>query len=147
MIPETTAAEAAIDNLFAQIDAAYTEGYNIIILSDRGVDKTHFAIPAILAVSAVEQHLIRTKKRTAVSIILETAEVRDVHQAAMCLGYGARAINPYLAHEAIAELIDQKLLDKDYHTAIDDYNKAVINGIVKIAAKMGISTIQSYQPL
>ena len=137
--------EAAIDNLFAQIDSAYAQGYNIIILSDRGVDKTHAAIPAILAVSAVEQHLIRTKKRTAVSIILETAEVRDVHQAAMCLGYGARAINPYLAHEAIAELIDQKLLDKDYHTAIDDYNKAVINGIVKIAAKMGISTIQSYQ--
>ncbi|MBO7583422.1 MAG: glutamate synthase large subunit [Treponema sp.] len=137
--------EAALDDLFAQIDAAYTEGYNIIILSDRGVDETHAAIPAILATSAVEQYLIRTKKRTAVSVILETAEVRDVHQAAMCLGYGARAINPYLAHEAIAELIDQKLLDKDYHTAIDDYNKAIINGIVKIAAKMGISTIQSYQ--
>ena len=137
--------KSALDNLFVQIDNAYTEGCNIIILSDRGVDKTHAAIPAILAVSAVEQYLIRTKKRTAVSIILETAEVRDVHQAAMCLGYGARAINPYLAHEAIAELIDQKLLDKDYHTAIDDYNKAIINGIVKIAAKMGISTIQSYQ--
>ncbi|MBR4790887.1 MAG: glutamate synthase large subunit [Treponema sp.] len=137
--------EAALDNLFSQIDQAYTEGYNIIILSDRGVDETHAAIPAILATSAVEQYLIRTKKRTAVSVILETAEVRDVHQAAMCLGYGARAINPYLAHEAIAELIDQKLLDKDYHTAIDDYNKAIINGIVKIAAKMGISTIQSYQ--
>ena len=137
--------KTALDNLFAEIDAAYAEGYNIIILSDRGVDKTHAAIPAILAVSAVEQYLIRTKKRTAISIILETAEVRDVHQAAMCLGYGARAINPYLAHEAIAELIDQKILDKDYHTAIDDYNKAIINGIVKIAAKMGISTIQSYQ--
>ncbi len=137
--------EAALDNLFVQIDAAYADGYNIIILSDRGVDESHAAIPAILATSAVEQYLIRTKKRTAVSIILETAEVRDVHQAAMCLGYGARAINPYLAHEAIAELIDQKILDKDYHTAIDDYNKAVINGIVKIAAKMGISTIQSYQ--
>ncbi|MBP5328750.1 MAG: glutamate synthase large subunit [Spirochaetaceae bacterium] len=137
--------KAALDTLFAQIDAAYAGGYNIIILSDRGVDKTHAAIPAILAVSAVEQYLIRTKKRTAVSIILETAEVRDVHQSAMCLGYGARAINPYLAHEAIAELIDQKILDKDYHTAIDDYNKAIINGIVKIAAKMGISTIQSYQ--
>ena len=137
--------EAALENLFSQIDAAYAEGYNIIILSDRGVDKTHAAIPAILATSAVEQYLIRTKKRTAVSIILETAEVRDVHQAAMCLSYGARAINPYLAHEAISELIDQKLLDKDYHTAIDDYNKAIINGIVKIAAKMGISTIQSYQ--
>ena len=140
-----TALEKALDNVFAQIDSAYSEGYNIIILSDRGVDKTHAAIPAILAVSAVEQYLIRTKKRTAVSIILETAEVRDVHQSAMCLSYGARAINPYLAHEAIAELIDQKLLDKDYHTAIDDYNKAIINGIVKIAAKMGISTIQSYQ--
>ncbi len=137
--------ETALEKLFAEIDAAYAEGYNIIILSDRGVDKTHAAIPAILAVSAVEQYLIRTKKRTAISIILETAEVRDVHQAAMCLGYGARAINPYLAHEAIAELIDQKILDKDYHTAIDDYNKAIINGIVKIAAKMGISTIQSYQ--
>ena len=143
---ETTGGlEKALENLFSQIDAAYADGYNIIILSDRGVDKTHAAIPAILATSAVEQYLIRTKKRTAVSIILETAEVRDVHQAAMCLGYGARAINPYLAHEAIAELIDQKILDKDYHTAIDDYNKAVINGIVKIAAKMGISTIQSYQ--
>ena len=71
--------------------------------------------------------------------------MRDVHQAAMLLGYGARAINPYLAHECIAELIDQKLLDKDYHTAIDDYNKAILSGIVKIAAKMGISTIQSYQ--
>ena len=135
----------AIDNLFAQIDQAYSEGYNIIILSDRCLDKTHAAIPAILAVSAVEQHLVRTKKRTSISIILESAEVRDVHQAAMCLGYGARAVNPYLAHEAIAELIDQKILDKDYHTAIDDYNKGIINGIVKIAAKMGISTIQSYQ--
>ena len=142
---KSPALEDVLENLFSQIDSAYSEGYNIIILSDRGVDETHAAIPAILAVSAVEQHLIRTKKRTAVSIILETAEVRDVHQAAMCLGYGARAINPYLAHEAIAELIDQKLLDKDYHTAIDDYNKALINGIVKIAAKMGISTIQSYQ--
>ena len=137
--------ESALENLFKEIDAAYADGYNIIILSDRGVDKNHAAIPAILAVSAVEQHLIRSKKRTAVSIILESAEVRDVHQAAMCLGYGARAVNPYLAHEAIAELIDQKILDKDYHTAIDDYNKGIINGIVKIAAKMGISTVQSYQ--
>ncbi len=137
--------EKALDNLFAEIDAAYAEGYNIMILSDRGVDETHAAIPSLLAVSAVEQFLIRTKRRTQISIILESGEVRDVHQSAMILGYGARAINPYLAHEAIAELIDQKLLDKDYHTAIDDYNKGVINGIVKIAAKMGISAIQSYQ--
>ncbi len=137
--------EAALENLFKQIESSYSEGYNIIILSDRGLDENRAAIPAILAVSAVEQYLIRTKKRTSISVILESAEVRDVHQAAMCLGYGARAVNPYLAHEAIAELIDQKILDKDYHTAIDDYNKGIINGIVKIAAKMGISTIQSYQ--
>ena len=137
--------EKALDNLFEQIDLAYNDGYNIIILSDRGVDKDNAAIPSLLAVSSVEQYLIRTKKRTKISIILESAEVRDVHQAAMCLAYGARAINPYLAHEAITELIDQKLLDKDYHTAINDYNKGVINGIVKIAAKMGISAIQSYQ--
>ena len=136
---------AALESLFTQIDSVYAEGYNIIVLSDRGVDEAHAAIPSLLAVSAVEQYLIRTKKRTAISIILETAEVRNVHQAAMCLGYGARAVNPYLAHEAIAELIDQKILDKDYHTAINDYNSGIINGIVKIAAKMGISTIQSYQ--
>ncbi|MBO5551908.1 MAG: glutamate synthase subunit alpha, partial [Lachnospiraceae bacterium] len=84
-------------------------------------------------------------KRTAVSLILESGEPRDVHQMAALLGFGARAINPYLAHECIAELIDKGILDKDYHTAIDDYNKALLGGVVKIAAKMGISTIQSYQ--
>ena len=142
---KNTSLESAIDGVFNQIEKCYHEGCNIIILSDRGVDESHVAIPSLLAVSAVEQYLIRTKKRTKISIILESAEVRDVHQAAMCLGYGARAVNPYLAHECIAELIDQKLLDKDYHTAIDDYNKALLNGVVKIAAKMGISSIQSYQ--
>ena len=142
---KNTSLEAAIDSVFNDIEKQYHEGSNIMILSDRGVDESHVAIPSLLAVSAVEPYLIRTKKRTKISIILESAEVRDVHQAAMCLGFGARAVNPYLAHECIAELIDQKLLDKDYHTAIDDYNKALLNGIVKIAAKMGISCIQSYQ--
>ena len=142
---KNTSLKEALDNLFITIDHEYHNGSNIIILSDRGVDENHVAIPSLLAVSGVEQYLVRTKKRTAISIILESAEVRNVHQASMILGYGARAVNPYLAHECIAELIDQKLLDKDYHTAIDDYNKGIINGIVKIAAKMGISTIQSYQ--
>ena len=142
---KNTSLKEALDNLFITIDHEYHNGSNIIILSDRGVDENHVAIPSLLAVSGVEQYLVRTKKRTAISIILESAEVRNIHQAAMILGYGARAVNPYLAHECIAELIDQKLLDKDYHTAIDDYNKGIINGIVKIAAKMGISTIQSYQ--
>ena len=137
--------EKALDELFVNCDREYRNGYNILILSDRGVDENHVAIPSLLAVSALEQYLIRTKKRTAVSIILESAEVRNVHQAAMILGYGARAVNPYLAHECIGELIEKKILDKDYHTAVDDFNNALLHGIVKIAAKMGISTIQSYQ--
>ncbi|NLC91923.1 MAG: glutamate synthase subunit alpha, partial [Treponema sp.] len=142
---KNTSLKDALNNLFIALEHEYHNGSNVIILSDRGVDENHVAIPSLLAVSGVEQYLIRTKKRTAISIILESAEIRNVHQAAMVLSYGARAVNPYLAHECIAELIDQKLLDKDYHTAIDDYNKGLVNGIVKIAAKMGISTIQSYQ--
>ena len=142
---QNTSLERAIQQLEIAVDRAYQRGYNIIILSDRGVDENHVAIPSLLAVSAVEQHLVITKKRTAVSLILESAEPRDVHQFASILGFGARAINPYLAHECIAELIDDGILDKDTHTAIEDYNKAVMGGIVKIAAKMGISTLQSYQ--
>ena len=142
---ENTPLDRAIDHLFVNIDRAYKNGANIIILSDRGVDENHVAIPSLLAVSAVEQHLIKTKKRTAISIILESAEPRDVHHFATLLGYGARAINPYLAHECIGELIDMGMLNKDLHVAIDDYNSAILHGIVKIASKMGISTIQSYQ--
>ncbi len=142
---KNTSLEKALDRLFVSCDRAYKNGANIIILSDRGVDENHVAIPSLLAVSAMEQHLIRTKKRTAVSLILESAEPRDVHHFAALLGYGARAVNPYLAQECIAELIDLGLLDKDYHTAIHDYNSAILHGIEKIAAKMGISTLQSYQ--
>ncbi len=142
---KNTSLEKALEQLQLSVDRAYAKGYNIVILSDRGVDETHVPIPSLLAVSAVEQHLVVTKKRTAVSLILESAEPRDVHHMAALLGFGARAINPYLAHECIAELIDIGILDKDYHTAIADYNSAVLHGIVKIAAKMGISTLQSYQ--
>ncbi len=142
---KNTSLETALDQLCFSVDRAYAKGCNIIILSDRGIDETHVAIPSLLAVSAVEQHLVRTKKRTAVSLILESGEPRDVHQMAALLGFGARAIHPYLAHECIAEMIDIGLLDKDYHTAISDYNQAILGGIVKIAAKMGISTLQSYQ--
>ncbi len=142
---KNTSLERALEQLFVKCDKAYSEGANIIVLSDRGVDENHVAIPSLLAVSAMEQYLIKTKKRTAVSIILESGEVRDVHQFATLLGYGARAVNPYLAHECIEELIDKKILDKDIFTAINDYNHAVLHGIVKISAKMGISAIQSYQ--
>ncbi len=142
---KNTPLKRALDHLLVAVDRAYRDGANIIILSDRGVDENHVAIPSLLAVSAIEQHLIRTKKRTAVSIILESAEPRDVHHFATLLGYGARAINPYLAQETIVELIDEGLLDKDFHAAVDDYNDAILHGIVKIASKMGISTLQSYQ--
>ena len=140
-----TSLEKSLEQLCFAVDHASAQGYNIIILSDRGVDVNHVPIPSLLAVSCVEQHLVRTRKRTAVSLILESGEPRDVHQIACLLGFGARAINPYLAHEAISEMISTGMLDKDYHTAIEDYNKALLNGIVKIAAKMGISTLQSYQ--
>ena len=137
--------KSAMDKLFVEVDRAYRDGANVVILSDRGVDEYHMAIPSLLAVSAIEQYLVRTKKRTAVSIILESAEPRDVHHFATLLGYGARAINPYLAQDCIEELVERNMLDKDCHQAIADYNKAILAGIVKIASKMGISTIQSYQ--
>ncbi|MFI3213154.1 MAG: glutamate synthase large subunit [Eubacteriales bacterium] len=142
---KNTRLDKAIDKLFVEIDRAYRDGVNIMILSDRGVDENHVAIPSLLAVSAINEHLVRTKKRTSVALILESGEPRDVHHFATLLGYGACAINPYLAQESIKELIDNQLLDKDYYAAVDDYNSAILHGIVKIASKMGISTIQSYQ--
>ncbi len=142
---KNTSLEKAIDRLFLAVDRAYREGVNIMILSDRGVDENHVAIPSLLAVSALQQHLVETKKRTSVAIILESAEPREVHHFATLLGFGASAINPYLALETVRELIDRKMLNKDYYAAVDDYNRAVLGGIVKIASKMGISTIQSYQ--
>ena len=142
---KNTSLEKAIDRVFLEVDRAYKDGANIIILSDRDIDEYHVSIPSLLAVSAVSQYLIRTKKSTAMALILESAEPHEVHHFATLLGYGACAVNPYLAHDTIAQLIDEGLLDKDYYAAVDDYNKAVLNGIVKIASKMGISTIQSYQ--
>ena len=109
------------------------------------MDENHLAIPSLLAVSALHQHLVATKRRTALSIVLESGEPREVHHFATLLAYGASAVNPYLALETIHELIHDDLLDKDYYAAIEDYNNAVLHGIVKIASKMGISTLQSYQ--
>lgn len=141
----STSLKEALDNLFIECDKAYRNGANILILSDKGVDEGHMAIPSLLAVSALEQHLVKTKKKTDISIILESGEPRDVHQFATLLGYGATAIYPYLAHECIEEMIQLNMLDKEVNIAIDDYNEAILKGIVKIAAKMGISTLQSYQ--
>ena len=137
--------EKAMDYLFIEVDRAIRDGVNILILSDRGVDEYHVAMPSLLALSGLQQHLVRTKKRTSVAIILETGEPREVHHFATLLGYGACAVNPYLAHETIRQLIDTGMLQKDYYAAVDDYNHGILSGIVKIASKMGISTIQSYQ--
>ena len=142
---KSTKLERAIDRLFVEVDKAYSEGANILVLSDRGVDENHVPMPSLLAVSAVHQHLVRTKKQTSLALILESGEPREVHHFATLLGYGACAVNPYLAQDTIKELIDAHLIDKDYNAAVNDYNSAVIHGIVKIASKMGISTIQSYQ--
>ncbi len=137
--------ERALDHVFVEVDRAYKGGADILILTDRGVDENHVAIPSLLAVSAVHKHLVQTKKCTAMSLILESGEPREVHHFATLLGFGVSAVNPYLAHASIQKLIYDGLLNKDYYAAVDDYDKAVLQGIVKIASKMGISTIQSYQ--
>lgn len=142
---KSTPMERVLDHLFVEVDKVYREGANILILSDRGVDENHVAIPSLLAVAAVHGHLVRTKKATAMSIILESGEPRVVHHFATLLGFGASAVNPYLAHAAIEKLCASDLLEKDYYAAVSDYDMAVSTGIVKIASKMGISTIQSYQ--
>ena len=137
--------ERVLDHLFVEVDKAYKEGANILILSDRDVDENRVALPSLLAVAAVHKHLVQTKKCTAMSLILESGEPREVHHFATLLGYGASAVNPYLAHATIGELVNEGLLNKDYYAAVNDYDHAIIQGIVKIASKMGISTIQSYQ--
>lgn len=140
-----TKLEKALDYLFIEVDRAFRDGANIIILSDREIDENHVAIPSLLAVSALNRHLVNTRRRQSLSIILESGEPCEVHHFATLLGYGASAINPYLAHETIRGLIAAGTLNKDYYAAVNDYNHAVLSGIVKIAGKMGISTIQSYQ--
>ncbi|MCD8052571.1 MAG: glutamate synthase large subunit [Lachnospiraceae bacterium] len=140
-----TKLDKALKNLFSEVDYCYKNGTNILILSDRGVDENHVPIPSLLAVSAVRQHLVRSKNGSNMSLILESGEPREVHHFATLMGFGAVAIYPYLAHETIYQLVKEDILKKDYHTAVDDYNYAVLHGITKITSKMGISTLQSYE--
>jgi len=142
---KNTSLEKAIDRLYLEADRAHREGVTILILSDRDIDENRVPIPSLLAVSALQQHLVRTKKRTSMSIILESGEPREIHHFATLLGFGASAVNPYLAHESIRYMVRTHILDKDEYAAIKDYDNAVLHGIVKIASKMGISTIHSYQ--
>ena len=135
----------ALDAFFAVCDQACRDKVNILILSDRGVDENHLAIPSLLAVSALEQHLIHIKKRTAVSVILESGEPRDVHHLALLIAFGARAVNPYLAHDCVRALCEKGQIGKTPERAIADYNKALTAGVLKIASKMGVATLQAYQ--
>ncbi|HBE78155.1 MAG TPA: glutamate synthase large subunit, partial [Firmicutes bacterium] len=136
----------AMDLLCYAASQEIKAGANIIVLSDRGANKESAAIPALLAVSGLHHHLIREQVRTQVSLIIESAEPREVHHFALLLGYGASAINPYLAFETVVNMVDQKMLKNvDGHKAELNYTKAVVKGIVKTLSKMGISTIQSYQ--
>ena len=134
----------AIEDLRRRTSEAIAEGHNIIILSDRGHDATEAPIPALLAVSAVQHHLLREGSRTKVGLVLETGEPREVHHFCLLIGYGASAVNPYLAFETVHDQIRQGLLKGDAAEAEKKYVKAVNKGIVKVISKMGISTIQSY---
>ena len=138
--------ENAIDALCQQADAAIDNGISLLILSDRGVDAENAPIPALLAVSGLHHHLIRQGTRTRVGLILESGEPRDVHSLAVLIGYGAGAINPYLALESLNGLIAEGLIkDIDQPTAVKNFVKATTKGVVKTMAKMGISTVQSYR--
>ncbi len=137
---------AAMDDLCAAADAAIAEGKTILILSDRGVDARHVAIPALLAVSGLHHHLIRAGTRTRVSLVIESGEPREVHHFALLIGYGASAINPYLAFESLDDMIRQGMLPGiDHKLAVKNFVKAALKGVVKTMAKMGISTVQSYR--
>ena len=141
-----SAMEKGLEALFAAADVAVEAGSNILILSDRGVDKNNAAIPALLAASGLHHHLVNSGTRTLVSLILESGEPREVHHFALLLGYGVNAINPYLAFESLDDMIQQGLLPGlDHKKAVKNFVKASVKGVVKTMAKMGISTVQSYR--
>ncbi len=141
------AMKAAMDRLCAEASSAVADGVTMVILSDRGVDREHAPIPSLLVTSGVHHHLIREGSRTKIGLIIETGEPRDVHHFALLIGYGAAAVNPYLAFETISDLIRQDVFLKkvDYKTAEKNFIKACHKGVLKIMSKMGISTLQSYR--
>ncbi len=135
----------ALERICFETEYAIEQGYSFVILSDRGVDKNNAALPALLAVSAVHQHLVRKTIRSEVGLIVESAEPREVQHFALLLGYGAACVNPYLAYEAIEHLIKEGEGPKDMGKALENYRKAINKGILKILSKMGISTLRSYR--
>jgi glutamate synthase (ferredoxin) len=138
--------EHALDELCEKTSEAIASGHNFIILSDRGIDKAHAPIPALLAISAVNHHMIREGTRTRTSLILESGEPREVHHFALLIGFGAGGINPYLAFETLDDMIREGILTgMDHKHAVKNFLKAAGKGVVKTMGKMGISTIQSYR--
>lgn len=137
--------DSAFENLFELADAAINDGVNILVLSDRKIGPKKAPIPALLAVGGLHHHLIRRGTRTRVSIVLESAEPREVHHFALLLGYGADAIHPYLALETVRHMVAEGDLEMDPDTACKNFLKANLNGVIKTMAKMGISTIASYR--
>ncbi|OGL62641.1 MAG: glutamate synthase subunit alpha [Candidatus Tectomicrobia bacterium RIFCSPLOWO2_12_FULL_69_37] len=137
--------QKALDDLFAQADRAIAGGHNIIVISDRGVNETMAPVPALLATAGLHHHLVRSGTRTRVGLVLETGQARQVHQMCVLIGYGANAINPYLAFETLDDMIRGSILTGlDHKAAVKNYIKALKKGILKVISKMGISTIQSY---
>ncbi|MDP3788981.1 MAG: glutamate synthase large subunit, partial [Candidatus Omnitrophota bacterium] len=134
-----------LDRICNEAKKAIDGKYSFIILSDKGVDKTHAALPALLAAGAVHHYLVRHSIRTQIGIIIESAEPREVHHFALLFGYGADCVNPYLAYEAIEQLVRESEPGIEAKTAVKNYRKAVHKGILKILSKMGISTLQSYR--
>jgi glutamate synthase (ferredoxin) len=138
--------EKALEDLFLAADQAIEDGHNILILSDRRLDKDHVPIPALLAASGLHHHLIREGARTKVGIALESGESREVHHFCLLVGYGVQAINPYMAFESLADMIQEgQLTDITYYDAVKGYIKSATKGVIKVMAKMGISTIKSYR--
>jgi glutamate synthase domain-containing protein 2/glutamate synthase domain-containing protein 1/glutamate synthase domain-containing protein 3 len=136
----------ALSQLYNEADQAIAAGNNFLIMSDRGMDSQHAPIPALLAVAGLHHHLIRSGTRTRASLVLESGEPREVHHFALLIGYGASAINPYLAFETLDDLIREGLLENvSREKAFTNYIKAAVKGVLKVASKMGISTIQSYR--
>ncbi|WP_370448485.1 glutamate synthase large subunit [Bacteroides sp. OF04-15BH] len=141
----TDGLEQRLQELCHEAEEAIASGANYIILSDRGVDEQHAAIPSLLALSAVHHHLIRVQKRLQTALIVESGEVREVMHAALLLGYGASAINPYMAFAVLDDLVKRGEVQMNYETAEKNYIKAICKGLYKVMSKMGISTIRSYR--
>ena len=134
--------ERALDGMVETASKAIDEGFNIIILSDRNVDEKWAPIPALIACSYVNHALHKYQKRSRVSLIIESAEPREVHHFAMLFGFGASAVNPYIVNEIVYKMVEENDIEElDYLTAIKNYNKAVGKGILKVMNKIGISTL------